>query len=243
MADDDMADDAEVSAEEVEALKQQLCRRASRAIVGGFRPSADPFASWFGKVNVAASGEDWPTSAGRPMMPLCQFNMTEVPFVPESLSDVAFLAVFIDQEKLPSNNPNGDGWLLRAYPTLDGLVALALPADQGYLQPLPIRWELIEEDYPSWEYKDAMEMSPELEDQYSELLETQQGTKIGGWPFIVQSEIYWAPGNQHPASPEYVLQIDSESKARWSWGDAGFGYIGRGTGAARDVWTLEWQCY
>ena len=238
-----MTDDAEVSAEEVEALKKQLVRRASRAVLGGFHPPADPFTSWFGKVNVALPGEDWPTSAARPMMPLCQFNLTGVPFRPNSLSDVAFLTIFIAQDELPDGTPNGDGWLLRAYPTLDGLVALEPPADHGHLEPLPIRWELIEEDYPTWEDVDALEMSPELEDQYSELLETQQGTKIGGWPFTVQSQIYWAPGNQHPASPEYVLQIDNEGEARWSWGDVGFGYIGRGTGAARNVWTLEWQCY
>ncbi len=52
----------------LQELKHQLCHRASRAIVGGFRPPADPFASWLGKVKLAAAGEDWPTSAGRPMM-------------------------------------------------------------------------------------------------------------------------------------------------------------------------------
>ena len=63
MTDDKMADDVEVSAEEVEALKKQLVRRASRAVLGGFHPPADPFTSWFGKVNIALPGEDWPTSA------------------------------------------------------------------------------------------------------------------------------------------------------------------------------------
>lgn len=234
-----MTDDVEASMKEVAALKKQLVRRASRAIVGGFRPSADPLASWFGKVNVAASEEDWPTSEGRPMMPLCQFNLTEVPFVPESLRDV----VFINQNELPIGTPNGDGWVLRAYPTLDGLVALAPPADKGFIKPFPVRWELIEEDYPAWDDAASLRLPPEIDDNYHSLFETQQGTKIGGWPFTVQSEIFWAPRNQHPANPEYVFQIDSESKAHWSWGDAGFGYIGRGTGSARDVWTLEWQCY
>ncbi len=240
---DNMSDDAEVSAEEVEALKKQLVRRASRAVVGGFRPYADPLTSWFGKVNVAASGEDWPTSAGRPMIPLCQFNLAEVPYVPDSLHDVAFLVVFIDQDELPNGTPNGDGWLLRAYPSLEGLVALEPPSDKGFIKPFPIRWELIEEDYPAWDDAASLRLPPEIDDNYHSLFETQQGTKIGGWPFTVQCEICWAPWNQHPANPGYVFQIDSESKAQWSWGDAGFGYIGRGTGNAKNVWTLEWQCY
>ncbi len=243
MADDDMTDDVEVSAEEVENLKKQLVRRTSRAVLGGFRPPADPFTSWFGKVNTALPGEDWPTGAGRPMMPLCQFNLAEVPFRPENLSDIAFLTMFIDQEELPTDKANGDGWMLRAYPSLEGLVPIVPPADIGYLKPFPIRWELIEEDYPSWDDAATLDLPPEADENYHDLFETQQGTKVGGWPFTVQSKIFWAPWNQHPANPEYVLQIDSESKAAWSWGDAGFGYIGRGTGAARDVWTLEWQCY
>ena len=41
----------------IKELKQQLCRRASRAIVGGFRPPTDPLASRLGKVNVAATEE------------------------------------------------------------------------------------------------------------------------------------------------------------------------------------------
>lgn len=224
-------------------LQNTLCRRASRASVGGFRPSDDPLASWFGKVNMALPGENWPMSAGRPMMPLCQFNLTEMPFLPETLSDVAFLTLFIDQDELPSRKPNGDGWLLRTYSTLDGLVVFEPPPDRGYLKPFPIRWELINEDYPSWDDAAMLDLPPEASEDYHDLFETLQGTKIGGWPFTVQSEIFWAPWNQHPANPEYVFQVDSESKAGWLWGDSGFGYFGRGTGDSKDVWALEWQCY
>lgn len=42
----------------IEELRKQLVRRASRAIVGGFRPPDDPLVSWFGKVNVFLPGED-----------------------------------------------------------------------------------------------------------------------------------------------------------------------------------------
>ncbi|HEX8776147.1 MAG TPA: hypothetical protein VF735_21435, partial [Pyrinomonadaceae bacterium] len=64
-----------------------------------------------------------------------------------------------------------------------------------------------------------------------------------GWPTLIQSEIYWAPWNKHPANPEYVFQINSEEKANWRWGDAGVGHFGRGTGVAKNQWALSWQCY
>jgi len=224
-------------------LKNKLARPASRAVVGGFRPPSDPFASWIGKVNVALPGEDWPTSAGRPMMPLCQFNMAEVPFRPENLSDVAFLTVFIDQNELPMDAPNGEGWLLRAYSSVAGLVPIAPPVNRGSIKPFPVRWELIEQDYPCWDDVSSMAMRPESHEEYYDHFHTQDGTKLGGWPRLIQSEIFWAPLNQHPANPEYVFQIDCEEKAQWSWGDGGVGHFGRGTGEARDVWTLEWQCY
>ncbi len=89
-------------------LKKRLSRRASRAVVGGFRPPSDPLASWFGRVNVALPGEDWPTSAASPMMPLVQFNLAELPFRPESIADIAMITLFIDQEELPVSTPNGD---------------------------------------------------------------------------------------------------------------------------------------
>ena len=60
----------------------------------------------------------------------------------------------------------------------------------------------------------------------------------------IQSEISWAPWQQHPISPEYVFQIDTSAKANWMWGDNGVGYFGRGTVTGRqDEWALEWQCY
>jgi hypothetical protein len=68
--------------------------------------------------------------------------------------------------------------------------------------------------------------------------------KLGGWPTLIQSEIFWAPWNRHPAAPEYVFQIDSTGKGNWSWGDGGVGYFGRGTAPGKtDEWALAWQCY
>ncbi len=223
-----------------EDMKFWLVRRAIGAVLGGFDAPDDPFASWFGKVRVALPDEIWPTSGGKPMMPLCQFNLAELPYRPNNLADLAFITVFISQGDLPRDGaPNGDQWLLRAYPTLEGLTEIDEPAERGYILPLPIRWELIASDYPTWADVTSMAVPHEIADDYSDLFETQQGTKIGGWPFSVQHEVDW----EHPADLEYVFQIDSEEKAGWSWGDEGCGYFGRGMGKDRDQWALSWQCY
>jgi hypothetical protein len=137
---------------------------------------------------------------------------------------------------------NGDGWQLRAYPSLERLIEIDSPQHDNPIRSFPIRWEPLEADYPSREDV-PLELPDGIADDTYELVEHHPVSKIGGWPYLVQSEICWAPHNRHPANPEYVFQIASEPKAHWQWGDGGIGYFGRGTGDARAVWTLSWQCY
>ena len=100
----------------LESAKKALRRRAIVLDIGGFRPPDDPATSWFGRVNFAADGEDWPRSHGRPMHALCQINLTEMPFRPPRLDDVDFVTVFVGPDELPSDDINGMNWFLRAYP-------------------------------------------------------------------------------------------------------------------------------
>jgi uncharacterized protein YwqG len=227
----------------VEELEAKLRRKASRIVVGGFRPPEAPEASWFGRVRLAGPDEEWPSHRDKPMLPLCQLNLAEMPFVPPSLHDLSLITVFISTVSLPiATKENGDGWRLRTYASLQGLVEIEAPQHDNVIRPFPIRWELIEADYPSYEDV-AFELPEELLDDYRDLFKLHYSSKVGGWPYLIQSEICWAPYNRHPANPEYVFQIASEEKAHWQWGDAGIGYFGRGTGRARQVWALEWQCY
>src|SRR5215211_5065659 len=115
-------------------------------VLGGFRPSDDPFASWFGRVQVALPHETWPMHANRPMTPLCQINCAELPYRPDTLADIALITLFADLDKFPYGNfdaagnleevkANGDTWLLRAYPSLDGLVRIQQPALHSIVKP------------------------------------------------------------------------------------------------------------
>lgn len=224
-------------------VKAKLVRQACRGVVGGFRPPDDPFTSWFGSVHLGLPGETWPIYNDKLMMPLCQFNLSELPYTPVTLSDIAVLTVFIAPDDIPDGASNGYGWLIRTYSNLGNLVVMEQPKERWPVKSLPIRWELVQKDYPTWDDAANMDLPEEIADEYEDIFENAGGTKVGGWPSTIQSEIFWAPFNQHPANPEYVFQIGTETKAHWAWGDGGTGYIGRGTGDARDEWVLAWQCY
>ena len=200
-------------------------RQASLLQIGGFRPPEDPAATWVGRVRLAAPGETWPTFEGKRLAPLAQLNLTEAPYVPPNLQDLEMLTVFRTAEP-PMGGANGQGWLVRGYPSIADLVEIDDPPPSDPFRPFPGRWTHLEADYPSWEFvADEIEITDEVSDEWSEIRDdfcTAQGTKIGGWPYPVQHEIGWGD----PAI-DYVLQFDTEAKAEVFWVDRGIAYLGR----------------
>ena len=213
--------------------------------IGGFRLHGDPKASWFGKVGFGLPGESWPSTNGRPMHALCQINLTDLPFRPPRLEDLEFITVFIGPDALPTDgaNTNGTNWCLRGYPTIAQLEPLISPQTGGAIKMLPMRAKVCEEDYPCLDDVPCS-VPEELENNYHEEFANVPGCKLGGWPTLIQSEIFWAPWQKHPIAPEYVFQIDSTEQGKWMWGDNGVGYFGRGTvEGCQNEWAIEWQCY
>lgn len=222
-------------------LADQLRRRAILLEIGGFRPSEDPLSSWFGRVTSSAPGEAWPTMDGEPMHALCQVNLKDLPFRPPRLEDIEFMTVFIGPGDLPIDAPNGQSWCLRTYRESSVLQSLEQVDTGSSIKPFPMRPQIVEADFPCWEDV-QIELPEDVKDNYFDLFPNTTGFKLGGWPTLVQSEIYWAPWNRHPAAPEYVFQIDSTEKGGWSWSHGGVGYFGRGTTQGHeDEWVLQWQ--
>lgn len=227
----------------VDKFRQEFARKAIILEIGGFRPTNDPAASWFGKINLAAPGESWPHQDGKPMLPLAQINLTELPFRPHRLEDIDFITIFIGPENLPElEDQNGKNWVLRAYKNIQNLVPLEQPVISSHIKAFQMRPNVIEKDYPC--HDDVpLEYIDHLSDAYYEQFENFSGFKLGGWPTLLQSEITWAPFDRHPIKPEYVFQIDTTEKGNWMWGDNGVGHYGRGTAAEhKDDWAIEWQC-
>jgi uncharacterized protein YwqG len=235
----------------LESIKDKVKKKATMMQIGGFTPDNDASSSWFGKVMLSLPGEVWPTCKGKPMHALCQINLTKLPYVPESLSNLEFITLFIGPEDYPNEDINGVNWCLRSYNNISELVPLKQVTTDSEIKAFQMMGILVEEDYPGWddfsniEIKDnQLALSEEIEENYWDYFENISGFKIGGWPTLIQSEIYWAPYNQHPINPEYVFQIDSTEKGNWLWGDNGVGYFGRGTKEGhKDEWVVEWQCY
>lgn len=235
---------APIDPAELDVIRTRLRRRAIRMEIGGFRPPEGPAGSWFGRVNMALPGEGWPMTDGRPLHALAQIDLTQLPFRPPRLDDLEMIALFITEEALEEDAPNGTGWCLRAYPDLSALVPLEQVQTGSEIEPFPMRAQVVEEDYPKVEDVEDLDLPEEIAERYYELFETAEGFKLGGWPFLAQHVVEWGPPMAHPARPEFVFQIDSTDKGNWYWGDSGLGYFGRGTRPGRtDEWVMSWQGY
>ena len=121
-----MANPDETVARTFAALDEHLCP-ASIAQIGGFRPPDDPAGSWFGGRFVGLPGEPWPTWQGQEMLSLLQVRVDELPYRPPQLGGMALVTVFAARDEIPCDAPNGEGWLVRTYPSAKGLIPLPAP--------------------------------------------------------------------------------------------------------------------
>ena len=224
------------------ALDSHL-RKTSVAQVGGFRPLEDPLASWFGNVLVCKEGEAWARwdrvvgKKGVYLTPLAQFNLTEAPFVPEKLRQFKMITVFIDAERLPYEKPCGEGWVVRAYESLEDLVPLKRPDIEFDIKAFPMKWELVGNEGPSWEdawsITDLTEFNLVTDSEFHDRYHNSEKTKLGGYPALIQGALSFG-------LDKFVFQISSEDKAGWMWGDCGIGYFGLND---EGKWLFEWNCY
>jgi uncharacterized protein YwqG len=225
---------------DLQAYKRLNTRKASIVHVGGFRPTGDPSASNFGLRALGAPGEEWPASDGKPLLFICQLNLTAAPVVPPLLQDIQLVTFFADPDAALGKE-NGEDWRVFAYKSLDGLTAMNRPGDAPAMKRgFECRWEVCE-DQPN--YDDPDRVVPEGFDDDDVELENVARTKIGGYLSTIQSEPWWN-SQDHPDEPAYCIQINSEEKVGLAWGDAGAVYLARGTAeSSKDRWFLDWQCY
>lgn len=147
----------------LDKLRHDLLRPASIAHVGGFRPPKTPLTSWFCR-GVGRSTESLPLWQGEPMFPLIQVRVSELPFVPSQLHDIALLVLFHNLHTHPFDLPHGEGWLIREYADFTDL--RPLPAVSIPYKPFPIRWSRVEDDTPGWEdLEEVIDASPIIDDE------------------------------------------------------------------------------
>jgi uncharacterized protein YwqG len=217
---------------------KQISRAATLFEAGGFRPTDDIKASWIGKVTVGKAGEEWPTHRGTPLHPLCQINITQLPFVPDNLKELKFITVFFSEDHFEGYENDNNVVCVRTYTSLDELMSLTQPQMSKGIKPFQLRAALVEKDFPCFE-DCPVDVPSKYEDDFSELFLNVPGIKIGGWPTLIQSEISW-PNKKATDDWEYAFQIDSTPKANLQWGDGGVAYFGRSCSTGE--WNFAWQC-
>ena len=226
-------------------------KRPVVAQIGGFRPE-ERVRSWFGGRFCAPEDAEWPVDGDGPMVPVLQICVPEVPGGSAFFGDSSLVQVFLNAKELPLQfpAPNGTGWLLRQYRTLEALVTIRTPEAARRYREFQIRWSPAERlDYPCWEeasdYVDLTDLndrineheesgeSDEPVDPFHAEFQSYERTKIGGYASYIQS----------PSSKpyEYVFQIASEEKPQFMVGDSGNLYIMRARD--EDHWYLHWDCF
>lgn len=230
---------------DVQRFRELNTRKCSRLELGGFRPTQSPLATNFALAAAGQPGERWPRQAGgQPMHFICQLNLTEAPFVPVHLADVALLVFFVaDLELFIASGCAAETWDLRAYNSLANLETIAPPRDVRQPEKLsrdqPMRgfegrWSAAL-DHPLYDDPERIALpgvgdpEPQLEHVYA--------TKLGGYPSNLQHSAGW-PGDDIV----FGLQINSEAKVGLNWADRGIVYIGR-SGVDRTRWAVSCQFY
>lgn len=207
----------------------------------------DPFASMFGAVRLSLADEEWPMCNDVPLWPLCQLNLTQSPFVPDALRDLALITVYVGDHEARSptliiNAADPDPsatWVLRAYPTLNALTIPKMPAHGSVMSPRLGEWDAQTPDYANHDMADNIVDTAAVDIYAYDWVRTVPQTKLGGWPGTVQSAPWWA-GENTSDTWDFVLQIDYELQAGWSgWGD-GAAFIARSRERPH-LWAIDVQ--
>ncbi|WP_139834269.1 hypothetical protein [Pseudomonas sp. B11(2017)] len=193
-------------------------RSVSVAVIGKpTRPTAYVDSRFFHGVRHA--GEDTLFWEGKPMFPLLQIRVDELPFVPVQLRHIAVLVLYMNLQSYPFGQPHGQGWAIREYACAEGLSAVhnVLSPDHSY----PIHWRKAHEGADAFQSQTAGRPCDGAAGHCT-------GTKVGGYP----SEIL-----RTSRLDEFVFQIASESLINWKWAENGVGLFFR---SAQGEW--RWSC-
>ena len=208
----------------IQRLKEKLFRPATKLVAGGFRPTEEKDESWLGKVFLFKKDEEIPTDEnGDLMLPLAQLYLPTLPYCHPLLQETKLITLFVSPSLPAEFEKMGKNWVLREYNNLEELHKMDFDHSYSFLNPFPLKAELIKEDYPLWDcheiydFQDEiieMENSGEIE-SYFDVTEHSYGHKIGGFPSYCQ------PGIDFGDNYEFIFQISSDPKINLNVVDSG----------------------
>ncbi len=230
-----------------EVALERALKRPCAPIVFRKPANIDPFASMFGAVRLARPDETWPELDGVPMWPLCQFNLTHAPVLPNALRDISLITIFFSPNEalnptriINTKRPDPQAtWQLCSYSTLDGLTIPEPPAHGSSLSPRLGEWGDPTSDYANHDVAGQV-VDTVANDVYRyDWAQRVTQTKLGGWPATVQSEPWWDQDTGKDTW-DFVLQIENETKAGWHGWANGAAYIARSRERPH-LWAIDVQ--
>lgn len=227
----------------IEKIKNKLRKKAVVFETGEVQLGTLPEQSWIGRVNVGYADEGRPLDLNqKPMLPLIQLCLTDIPLIPTALQNTKVLTVFISSDFLqqPKNN-----FCIREYCSLQNLVEKDFGDGFDGIKAFPLFPELIENDYPDWGSDDIsretldiicqMEKEDGIEYYWDISERSESKHKIGGYADSCQG------GVGFPSGYEFVFQVDSDVKAELNIGDGGRIFFAKNP--ENHQWWSTWDCY
>ena len=214
--------------EKIKELQRKIARKITYFQTGGVRPRGAIDECWIGRVFACAADEELPTDQnGAPMLPLAQFYLPALPYVPQVLDGVKLLTVFISQDLIGKFDEDMDGlWAIREYKNEGELVIKELANPRSQIKPFPLQLKFAADDTPVWDgggldadvVHEILELKRSVGLYYPDVtagLEYYNCTKLGGYPSFCQSGVSFGDGFQ------FVFQISSDEKAGFNVIDGG----------------------
>lgn len=214
--------------EKIKELQRKIARKITYFQTGGVRPRGAIDECWIGRVFACAADEELPVDKnGAPMLPLAQFYLPALPYVPQVLDGVKLLTVFISQDLIGKFDEQMDGlWKVRKYKNEAELVIKELANPRSQIKPFPLQPKFAADDTPVWDggglepdvVHEILELKRSVGLYYSDVtagLEYYNCTKLGGYPSFCQSGVSFGEGYQ------FVFQISSDEKAGFNVIDGG----------------------
>jgi hypothetical protein len=225
----------------IASILEQLAQPATQFHTGGFRPTNSIEESWIGKVTAFGPDEEIPLDEkGRPMLPLFQLHVPDLPYIHPLLKETFLLTVFMSEDFPEEFEPMGKNWLIREYASPTDFVVKDLTNPDSWLKPFPLKPELLAEDYPLWDgggvpsdiEDEVLKLEEEgVIDDYYDIIQHSHLHKVGGYPSYCQSGVEFNDGF------EFVFQVSTDNKAHLNVVDSGsFMFAKNGT-------TGEWELY
>lgn len=176
------------------------------------------------------------------MLPIFQLRVDELTNIPKAFEGIALLTLWFDVgTEYLGETRSGAGFVIRTYPSLDGLVPLGIGYREHETMPtFPIKWHHLENDLPDWgefhdKVPDAVACSQDSDWFFGhpalatrEKLQSTMPIKIGGYS-------QWWQEPQDVPSGDFAFFLDTTSRGNFGFpagGNANFFKVG-------DTWEMR----